>query len=138
MATKKKATKKKATKKKATKNLPVTVVFSDPTTGQGYQAGMPFVIERILAPWEVDIEYQARKEELDKVIEKAQRVLDRWWKKLKKTADYQKHLLKGASVRFRTKFGQVVSPLRVVIAINVAMKLGEDQLKRRKSLSCRK
>lgn len=142
-ASKKKATKKQAAAKKpAAKAKPkkkakpapadqastATVVVSG-FGNQGYLAGKPFRIERLLTPEEVWQEYEARKEELDLRVAEAEKALERWMPKLRKTKQYKRGQITGACTRFRTKFGHVVSPLQVVIAINVERKLPLEDLK---------
>ena len=106
-----------------------TVVFSSLKPGSNYEPGQPFKIERLISPKEVAAEYFARSEELDSDFAEARKVLAKWWPQLKKSKDFKKGHLTGASVRFRTKFGQVVSPLQVVIGINVADKVQQGDFK---------
>lgn len=99
------------------------LVLSNLAKSETFLANKPFRIERILTANEVADEYLARKDELDKDFENASKVMKKFWKELKKSADYKSGHITGGSVRFRTKYGQVVSPLKVVLAINVARKL---------------
>ena len=105
------------------------VVFSA-IGGGAYEPGKPYVIERILTPDEVSQEYAARKPELDKDFAKAERCADALWIRLKELPEFEDHIT-GIAVRYRTKFGQVLSPLRVVVAVNVARKLPANELKKR-------
>jgi hypothetical protein len=98
------------------------VALSTPTPEQ------PYLVERLLTDEEVIAEYMARKAELDVAFEKASLVLQKWAPKLRKTAEYKSHHITGMCVRFRSKFSHTVSPLRVVIAVNVAAKLPPDEL----------
>ncbi len=86
----------------------------------------PYLVERILTREEVDAEYFARQVELDARIAHAKAVLAKWQPELLKGSLYGE--ITGLSVRFRTKFGEVVSPLQVVIAVNVAFKYALSDL----------
>lgn len=86
----------------------------------------PYLVERILTREEVDAEYFARQVELDARIAHAKAVLAKWQPELLKSSQYGE--ITGLSVRFRTKFGEVVSPLQVVIAVNVAFKYALSDL----------
>ena len=99
-----------------------TVVLSVPTPEQ------PYLVERLLTEDEVTAEYLARQEELDAQFEKASAVLKKWAPKLRKTAEFKKHHITGMCLRFRSKFSHTVSPLRVVIAVNVATKFSPCDL----------
>ncbi len=99
-----------------------TVVLSVPTPEQ------PYLVERLLTEDEVAAEYLARQEELDAQFEKASAVLKRWAPKLRKTAEFKNHHITGMCLRFRSKFSHTVSPLRVVIAVNVATKFSPRDL----------
>lgn len=102
---------------------PATVVLSAPTREQ------PFLVERLLTEAEVAAEYLARQEELDAQFEKASVALKKWGPKLRRTAEFKNHHITGMCLRFRSKFSHTVSPLRVVIAVNVATKFSLDDLK---------
>lgn len=104
------------------------LVLSNLEKSEALIVNKPFRIERILTADEVADEYFARKDELDKSFEKASTALKRFWRGLKKSFDYKSGHITGASVRFRTKYGQVVSPLKVVLAINVARKLVSKEI----------
>ena len=99
--------------------------------GKASEPGMPFRLERLITPVEVGLEYAARRKELDADFEKARRVLEKYRPKLEKRKDFVDGHITGTSVRFRTKFGQVVSPLQVAIVINVDRKRSLDDLKKR-------
>ncbi len=88
----------------------------------------PYLIERLLTPEEVAVEYLVRQTELDDQFEKARKALKKWWPSLKKTEDFRRGHITGVSVRYRTRFGRPVSPLQVVIGVNVATKLREEYL----------
>ena len=105
----------------------ITVAFHSPQKGEN-KAGQPFVIERILSPEEANLEFQARRDELQTEMNHAQKCADALWDRLAKLAEFKNHIT-GISVRFRTRFGLPVSPLRVVIAVNVERKLSPEQLK---------
>lgn len=120
-----------------------TIVAFSSTVGGDYEPGKPFVIERILSDQEADQEYLARKDELDTEIAKAQWVIRRMMETTKSNTKDSKNKtdtsakihtmirdgeVTGISTKFRTKFGHAVSPLSVVIAVNVKRKLPKDQL----------
>lgn len=98
--------------------------------GKAYEPGMPFRLERLISPVEVGTEYVARKKELDAEFERAEKAI----KKLRPLLSRRKDCanITGTSVRFRTKFGQVVSPLQVAIVINVDRKRSLQDLKDQK------
>ncbi len=91
----------------------------------------PYLVERILTSDEVHAEYLARKVELDARISHAKEVLERWLPMMKQSRQYQAGEITGLSVCYRRKFGEVVSPLQVVIAVNVADKHREEALRHR-------
>jgi hypothetical protein len=86
--------------------------------------------ECLITPAEAALEYRSRRKELNQRFLDARNVLDRWWPQLKKRRDYKDGHLNGISVRFRTKFGQIVSPLQVAIVFNVQRKLCDQDLNR--------
>lgn len=86
--------------------------------------------ERLLTPHQEWLEYQARQIELDASIEQASKALDEWLCSYHRRRDFDN--ICGASVKLRTKFGHVVSPLQVVIAINVREKLTLEECKQRR------
>lgn len=88
----------------------------------------PFVVERLLSPEEVVAEYFARRSELDEQFTSARAALDRWMPELRKSKDCKCGHITGVSVRFRSKFGQTVSPLQVVIGVNVARKFRPEDV----------
>lgn len=90
----------------------------------------PYLIERILTSDEVAAEYQLRQQELDEEFKGARVALDKWAPELRETVAYKRGDITGMCVRFGTKYGQFVSPLRAVIAINVATKYRLDELSR--------
>ncbi len=104
------------------------VVFSS-IDGGDYVPGKPFVIERLLSPQEVTQEYEARKDKLEPELERARAAAMQLWKLLQKRPDAS--CFTGIAARFRTKFGQPVSPLQVVIAVNVETKHSLDTLHKR-------
>lgn len=95
-----------------------------------YQPGMPFRLERLITPIEVGSEYTARRKELDAEFDRARKALNKLRSKLIKRKDFKN--ITGTSVRFRTKFGQVVSPLQVSIVINVERKRSDEDLRKHK------
>lgn len=102
-----------------------TVVFS----GSIPTAERPYLIERILTPQDVSVEYKLRSNELDSDFEKAGKALREWLDDFKKSPQYQEGHITGTSVTFRRSFGHIVSPLQVVIVINVARKYSKEKLK---------
>ncbi|MCY2977106.1 MAG: hypothetical protein NTU79_00340 [Planctomycetota bacterium] len=98
--------------------------------GKAYEPGMPFRLERLITPVEVGFEYAARKKELDAEFDRARKALKKLRSKLNKRKDLEN--ITGTSVRFRTKFGQVVSPLQVAIVINLERKRSLEYLASRK------
>lgn len=123
---------------------PVPVVFSG-MDKRGWVPGTPFLIERVLAHEEADLEYQARREELDEEFARARTAIESLlsvYDKATEPASYQQgdpveqqickliqlRQITAISARYRTKFGHPVSPLRVVICINVALKRALDDL----------
>lgn len=83
----------------------------------------------LVSPAEAAVEYAARRRELNQQFARAKKTLDRWWPELKKRRDFIDGHLTGVSVRFRTKFGHIVSPLQVAIVFNVKRKLSSDALR---------
>ena len=126
-----------------TESRTATVVFQG-ADGAAYEPGKPFVIERLLTSQEAEQEYWARKEELDAQFDRAKSVIKSLLvprssasKKVKaKASQPARHICRlieqgnvtAISARYRTKFGQPVSPLEVVIGINVKRKLPVDRL----------
>ena len=92
----------------------------------------PYLIERLLTPQEVSLEYQLRREELDKGFKQARTALRKWLPSLRKQPQFKRGHITGWSVTFRRSFGHVVSPLQVAIAINVATKFAVDDLEHMK------
>ncbi len=103
------------------------VVAFSALTGGDYVPGQPYRIERLLTPAEVAEEYQARASELNVEFEVARKKSDRLWKRLSSLKEFHPHIT-GISTRFRTKFGHAVSPLQVVVAVNVARKMTAEEL----------
>ncbi len=95
-----------------------------------YRPGMPFRLERLITPVEVGQEYVARKKQLDAEFAKARKTLKKYRSQLESRKDFLDGSITGVSVRFRTKFGQVVSPLQVAIVINVNRKRSPADLKK--------
>ncbi len=108
----------------------ITFVASSLVEGQAYKPGMPFRLERLITPVEVGLEYAARRKELDAEFDRARKALRKVRPTLQKRKDFLDGSITGVSVRFRTKFGQVVSPLQVAIVINVNRKRTEKELER--------
>ncbi|MDA1231737.1 MAG: hypothetical protein O2856_13265, partial [Planctomycetota bacterium] len=88
----------------------------------------PYLIERLLTPGEVAAEYAVRQAELDEQFEVARKALKRWLPTLKRTPMYKNGDITGACVRYRTRFGRPVSPLQVVIGVNVLTKLRPEDV----------
>ena len=86
----------------------------------------PFLVEYFPSHWQILEEEWIRKEELSKKRKQAERVLrhnkEKWLKNKEVT---------GLSVGYRTKFGQIVSPLQIVIDIDVNRKYQEGDLPRK-------
>lgn len=103
---------------------PATVVLSIPTPER------PYLVERLLTGHEVALEYKARQPELDAQFARARKVLKKWAPKLRKMPEYNDVPITGLSVRYRSKFGHPVSPLQMVIAINVGRKYSQSEMDR--------
>ncbi len=97
---------------------------------KGLASSAPLAVERILNPHEEWIEYRMRQKELKTKIDAASKTLEAWLATYHKRRDYAN--ICGASVKLRTKFGHAVSPLEVVIAINVREKLSLEKCKSRR------
>lgn len=101
--------------------------------GGDFTPGQPFRIERILTTEEVGQEYESRAAELGTQFDRARDTIEnRVLPELEKLGLIESGQVTGVSARYRTKFGHPVSPLQVVIGVNVARKLSVDHLKRRK------
>ena len=159
--TKKKAVKKKTPAKKTTarskssgkssqaKNTliegplaKVSTVFATGKTNQW----QPYPLLRIIEGDEILQEKEAREEELEAQYQKAEVAYDLLSKELKRQKDQRENKKRksrrkqeldfgdvtGMDICFRTKYGQVVSPLQYVITVNVSRKNSDDELKKRK------
>ncbi|MGB7323419.1 MAG: hypothetical protein WBD31_01010 [Rubripirellula sp.] len=127
---------------------PVVPVSFSSSDGGVYQPGLPFRIERILTFQEAEWEFAAREEELKQQFDRANKAIEKLLKEWRKTGGTTKRIERGTSrihkkesvekkvcrlmkegnvtavsARYRTKFGHPVSPLQVVIAINVDKKV---------------
>jgi predicted flap endonuclease-1-like 5' DNA nuclease len=109
---------------------PTAVVAFSHVNGGSYQPGQPYKIERLLEPAEAAAEHIARLDELEPEFVRARKAIRKFLKEpdIKKAID--KGHITGVSARFRTKFGHEVSPLQVVIVVNVAKKLPMETLKK--------
>jgi hypothetical protein len=83
----------------------------------------PFLVEYFPSHWQILEEEWIRKEELSWRRKQAERVLRHHKKKWLK-----KREVTGLSVGYRTKFGQIVSPLQIVIDIDVDKKYLKQDL----------
>jgi len=113
-------------KKKTTRQL--SAASKRPAQVNRSSTQMP--VARILNPHEEWLEYAARQTELEATMERAAETLHDWLTTYRRRRDYPN--ICGASVKLRTKFGHVVSPLEVVIAINVREKLSLEECKARR------
>lgn len=86
----------------------------------------PFRVQTILTPQQAREEYLARQPELDRQFRKASSVLRKNAKKFEQNGPYGD--ITGLSVCFRTRYGQIVSPLQYVISVNVSTKFDEGYL----------
>ncbi len=103
----------------------VTVAVSQPTPERPY-----VIFEQLVTDAEAAQEYLARQPELDLQFERARKALNKWMPKLLKSNEYKQGHITGLSIRFRTRFGQPISPLQVVIAVNVGRKYDPKDLTR--------
>ncbi len=134
----------------ASKQQSITVALTGLDGGE-YRTGQPFKIERILTHEEAEQEYKTRKDEIDRQFVEAHKTIAKllaaWNNKTRKPPRSGKgnetHCeqmcrlidngnVTAVSARYRTKFGQPVSPLHVVIGVNVDRKLEEANLRTRK------
>lgn len=91
----------------------------------------PYLIERMLTPEEAALEQRLRGDEIKDRMVNAQKVLDKWVPQLKKHPQFKSGHITGWSVGYRRRFGQIVSPLQVVILLNVRCKMKADQIAQR-------
>jgi predicted flap endonuclease-1-like 5' DNA nuclease len=108
---------------KATEPAPAAIVALSHVNGGTFQPGQPFRIERLLEPAEVAEEQAARHDELEAEFTKAKKAIRKFLKEPQIKKAIKAAQITGVSARFRTKFGHVVSPLQVVIGVNVSKKL---------------
>ncbi len=101
----------------------VTLVCSAPNQDRLYLR-----IERLVTSEEIDAEYRAREKELDAEFDRARTAMKDLAAEILQTDRFPENHITGLSVRFRSKFGQTVSPLQVVIAVNVATKYSLEHL----------
>jgi len=120
--------KKKKTSRRSTRGLDKAAIGALFSANDDHSHEKPLTEERILTPAEVDHEYAKRRRELDKEFAQARGCAEALWKKLQKLDEFEEHIT-GISVGYRTKFGQVVSPLKVVVAVNVDRKLSDAEMK---------
>lgn len=85
-------------------------------------------MERLLLPEEVAAEYAVRQVELDRQFDDARKALRKWLPTLKRSPMYKKGDITGVCVRYRTRFGRPVSPLQVVVGVNVRTKRRAEEL----------
>ncbi|MCA9140275.1 MAG: hypothetical protein KDB00_26070 [Planctomycetales bacterium] len=128
-----------STKSEASKSAPreetesaSAVVAISHAGGGDFVPGQVFRIERILTTDEVAQEYSAREAELGTQFDRARATIENTViPQLESLGLIESGQVTGVSARYRTKFGHPVSPLQVVIGVNVARKLPIDELKRR-------
>ncbi|MFO1002906.1 MAG: hypothetical protein U0936_21455 [Planctomycetaceae bacterium] len=109
-------------KSKPLSPVPVALSGVSPSTER------PFLVERLLMPEEVAAEYAVRQIELDRQFDDARNALRRWLPTLKRSPMYKKGDITGVCVRYRTRFGRPVSPLQVVVGVNVRTKRRPEEL----------
>lgn len=132
--TKKASTKKKAAKKttpkKSTKKKPpeLPTIPAIAVSGDIPTVERPYLVERLLEPDEVRLEYSLRRDELMEKFWRAENALREWKSELYEKKIWKENHITGCYVTYRRRFGHIVSPLQVVIAINVSTKYREDEL----------
>ncbi|MFH1301382.1 MAG: hypothetical protein ABIK07_10000 [Planctomycetota bacterium] len=119
----------------------VSTVFASGKTNQW----QPYPLLRIIEGDEILREKSAREEELEAQYEKAEVAYDLLSQELKRQKSQRENKKRksrrkqeldfgdvtGMDICFRTKYGQVVSPLQYVITVNVSRKKSDDELKER-------
>jgi len=123
----------------ATNPTPSVPVIVSSLDGGQWTPGTPFRIERLLTHAEAEQEYFTRQQELDGQFKRARRAIRSLlaeWRATDTAIEYepgepperqiarliQNNTITAATARYRSKLGHPVSPLEVVISINVDRK----------------